>query len=57
MEDSQILPDGTFDDNAYVKQLIARNDRAAGRERKALDRIAKQTGGYVKNGVVVTRSH
>jgi len=57
MRDSQVLPDGTADVHTFIKSRIAADRRAADRERKALDRLAKQTGGYVKHGVVVPRSH
>jgi len=57
MRDSQILPDGTADIHTFVKARIAADRRAADRERKALDRLAQQTGGYIKHGVVVPRSH
>jgi hypothetical protein len=57
MRDSQVLPDGTADVHTFIKSRIAADRRAASLERKALDRLAKQTGGYVKHGVVVPRSH
>ena len=57
MRESQVLPDGTADVHTFVKARIAADRRAASLERKALDRLAEQTGGYVKHGVVVPRTH
>ncbi len=37
--DSAMNPDGTFDDTAYRMMLIAKNKRAASRERKAQDKL------------------
>ena len=44
-------------DVAYRLREISRNQVAAQRERKALDRRARLEGGIVKNGIIVRRKH
>lgn len=40
--ESATNPDGTFDDTAYLLRQIARNNRAASRERKAQDKLRER---------------
>ena len=42
MEDSQLSPDGHFDEHAYLLRQIARNDRAAARAHKADDKRERE---------------
>ena len=57
MEDSQLSPDGQFDEHAFRMQQIRRNSRIASRAHKAADK-AKRDGNYaIKRGRVTHKAH